>query len=194
AGDPVDGRTLLALAAEIEGHPDNAAAALLGGLAVVGIVEGRPEALRIEPPRALRCVLFVPELPLETKAMRAALPHQVPLRDAAFNVGRAALTVAAFATNRSDLLRASTEDRLHQPYRTAFFPELPALIAAALEAGALGAYLSGAGSTVLAFADSAPIIDRVAAALVDVAGRDGLAGTVRIVAPRSAGAIVIDAA
>ncbi len=134
-GDGLDQRRLLTLSIEIEGHPDNATAALLGGFVVIAMVDGRPETVRFEPPRDLRAVLFIPEKPLSTSAMRAALPHEVPHRDAVFNIGRVALAVAGLAAGRSDVLRAATEDRIHEQYRAEVYPELPKLEAAARAAG-----------------------------------------------------------
>lgn len=192
-GGRLDGRQLLTLAAEIEGHPDNAAAALLGGFVVVSLIDGRPEAIRFDIPRDLRAVLFIPVRPLSTGAMRATLPRDVPHRDAVFNVGRAALGVAALATGRLDLLRATTEDRLHEPYRAAIFPALPALVGAARQAGALGACLSGSGSSVIAFADSMRQITAIEAAFAAVAADLDLSGSVQVVAPRRAGATVVEA-
>lgn len=192
-GGRLDGRQLLTLAAEIEGHPDNAAAALLGGFVVVSVIDGRPEAIRFDIPRDLRAVLFIPVRPLSTGAMRATLPREVPHRDAVFNVGRAALGVAALATGRLDLLRATTEDRLHEPYRAAIFPALPVLVGAARDAGALGACLSGSGSSVIAFADSMRQITAIEAAFAAVAADLDLPGTVQVVAPRRAGATVVEA-
>lgn len=190
-GGRLEASRQLALAVELEGHPDNAAAALLGGFVVVGLVDGRPEAVRFDVPRDLRAVVFVPDTHLATAAMRTALPAVVPHRDAAFNVGRAALAVAAFATGRVELLRAGTEDRLHQAYRAAVYPELPRLLEAARAAGALGACLSGSGSCVIAFGDSMRQLSAIEAALLAAAADAELAGSVRILSPRNAGAVVL---
>ena len=121
--------------------------------------------------------------------MRAALPPTVPHRDATFNVGR----VAGLATGRADLLRVLTEDRLHEPYRAELYPALPHLIAAARAAGAMGACLSGSGSAVIAFGDSVRGLAAVESALLAAAAEADLAGTVRIVMPRNAGAVAIEA-
>lgn len=193
AGDPLDERRLLGLAMQLEGHADNAAAALLGGFVVVAATEGHAQAIHFDPPARLRCVFFVPSVELPTSRMRAVLPAQVPHRDAAFNVGRAALAVAAFASGRIDLLRLATEDRLHQPYRNEVFPALPALIGAALEGGALGACLSGSGSSVVAFTDAAERSTAVESALEAAARAEGLEGTIRTLAPRRLGAVVVEA-
>lgn len=198
AGDILTGRRidrlrLLTLASELEGHPENAAAAMLGGFVVAGIVEGRAEVVRFEPPSRLRAVLFVPDLPLRTSEMRAVLPHAVPHRDAAFNVGRVALGVAGIAAGRYELLRAATEDRLHEPYRARAFPALPRLVGAAREAGAIGACLSGAGSSVIAFGDTMTLVRRIERAFGAVASELGLPGTVATVSLEPRGVTVINA-
>jgi homoserine kinase len=192
-GEPLQRPELLRLATEIEGHPDNAAAALFGGFVVVGQTGEGIEAIRFEAPRDLRAVLFIPERRLETSEMRAVLPERVPLEDAVANLGRVALGVAGLARGRSDILSTLTIDRLHQPYRAAAFPELPKLIDAARRAGALGAALSGSGSTVIAFADSMKALTSIETAFAVVAADADLPGRVEIVAPRDAGARVVAA-
>lgn len=191
AGEPLTTADLLRLATGIEGHPDNAAAALLGGFVVVADLGDRVEALRFDAPRDLRAILFIPERRLSTTEMRRTLPESVPLADAVANMGRVAIGVAGLATGRIDLLRAMTVDRLHEPYRAAAFPELPRLVEAARDAGALGACLSGAGSTILAFADTLAAITRVEAALSAVAADVDLPGRIAVVAPRNSGARVV---
>ncbi|MGZ6271386.1 MAG: homoserine kinase [Candidatus Limnocylindrales bacterium] len=193
AGGRLNQRRLLTLCIELEGHPDNAAAALLGGFVVIALVEGRPETVRFDVPRDLRAVLFIPDVHLSTQAMRAALPREVPHRDAAFNVGRVALGVAGIATGRYELLRAATEDRLHEPYRAEVYPALPKLVAAAREAGAIGACLSGSGSTIVAFGDALRKLTAIESALLAVAAEADLTGVAQIVTPRNAGAVVIEA-
>ncbi len=184
---------MLVLACQAEGHADNAAAAILGGFVVVSHVHGEATAVRIDPPSDLVLALYVPDRPLSTAAMRAALPSTVPLRDAVHNVGAASTLVAAFATGRLGLLRGATEDRLHEPYRAqAVFPELSGLIGAARDAGALGASMSGAGSTVIAFTDDEELAAEVGAAMARWAMAHGLPGRARLARPRSQGAFVID--
>jgi homoserine kinase len=196
-GGSLDRRRMLEIAVDIEGHPDNAAPALLGGFTVSGFVPGPDgalalEAIRFDVPGRLRAVLFIPQLPLATSAMRAALPATVPHADAVHNIAAVGLGVAGIASGRYDLLRALTVDRIHEPYRAAVFPQLPGLVAAAREAGAIGACMSGAGSTILAFADDAETVDRVAAALRARAAADGLSGRVHVAAPQDAGARVVE--
>jgi homoserine kinase len=191
---PLTARELLQLATSIEGHPDNAAAALLGGFVVSAAFATGVESIRFDVPRDLRIVLFIPELRLSTRSMRGVLPPTVPFADAVGNLGRVALGVAGLATGRNDLLAALTEDHLHEPYRAAVFPQLPVLVGAARDAGALGACLSGAGSSVLAFADSAAAVGRVAAAFRSAAAGCELPGRTEVVPARNAGARIISLA
>jgi homoserine kinase len=126
--------------------------------------------------------------------MRAALPAEVRHADAAHNVGRTALVVAALTADRPELLGAMAEDRLHEPYRVAHFAALPDLLAAALKAGALGAALSGAGSTVIALCDGEEAAGVVARALVAAAQAAGLPGRTCVVRPAASGARVVKGA
>jgi homoserine kinase len=183
----------LRIATAVEGHPDNAAAALLGGFVVSAQDGEQIEALRFDAPRDLRAVLFIPDLRLSTREMRKALPAKVPLADAVANLGAVAIGVAGLAAGRTDLLRCLTIDRLHEPYRAAVYPQLPRMVDAAREAGALGACLSGAGSTILAFTDSMATITRIEAAFSAVAADTDLPGRVTVVEPRNAGAKVLSA-
>lgn len=191
AGDTLPLQKLLNVAAEVEGHPDNAAAALLGGFTVAAMDGGRVEAVRFDAPRDLRAVLFVPETRLSTADMRAALPAKVPLADAVSNIGAVGLGVAGLATGRYDLLSFLTVDRLHEPYREKVFPGLRRLVDAAREAGALGACLSGAGSTIIAFVDSMAGMTRVEAAFIAAAADIDLPGKVVVVEPRNTGGAVV---
>jgi homoserine kinase len=191
AGEPLSTAELLGLATEIEGHPDNAAAALLGGFVISVASRDGVDAIRFDAPRDLRAVLFIPDLRLATGAMRAALPATIPLADAVANLGAVAIGVAGLATGRYDLLRRLTIDRLHEPYRAAVYPQLPAMVEAARSAGALGACLSGAGSSILAFADTSAAITRIEQALGSAGVEAGLAGRVTVVGLRNAGARVV---
>ena len=190
-GEPLTSPDLLRLATAIEGHPDNAAAALLGGFTVAAQTEEGVEALRFDAPRDLRAVLFIPDLRLATEEMRRVLPDQVPRADAVSNVTRVAVGVAGIATGRLDLLRLLTVDRLHEPYRAAAFPQLPRLVADARAAGALGACLSGAGSTVIAFTDTVAGVTRLESAFRAVSADTDLPGRIEVVAPRNHGAKVV---
>jgi homoserine kinase len=133
------------LATELEGHPDNVAAAIEGGF----VVCDGPRAHRFEPPMGLEAVLVVPHEAVRTAQARAALPATVPLADAVFNVAHAAMLILGLQTGDWDLIGASLRDRLHQPYRASLYPRSAALLDRAPALGALGATISGAGPTVL---------------------------------------------
>jgi homoserine kinase len=176
-GDPLDNEDLFALGADLEGHPDNIAACLFGGIQVCVTSARGLEHCRVPVSFPLAATVFVPDFPMDTRKARELLPEQVTLETAVYNMGRASLLVAALATGRTDLLRTATEDAVHQPPRQAVFPALPLLIGGALEAGAYGAFLSGAGSSVLALVDPARA-EGVGVALTEVAQRRGVPGQV----------------
>lgn len=139
----------LALAVELEGHPDNVAAALRGGLVLAYRAAGGWRAEALAPAAELRPAVLVPEARLSTVVARAALPREVPLADAAFNVGRAALAVVAL-TARPELLDEALEDRLHQGVRLRLVPEVAEAFARVRAAG-VPVCVSGAGPSLLAF-------------------------------------------
>jgi homoserine kinase len=136
---------LLANATELEGHPDNVAAALCGGFVICA--DG--QATRFDPPTGLEALAVVPEEAVRTRAARAALSEQVPLQDAVFNVAHGALLTLGLARGDWDLLARGLHDRLHQQQRAPLFPRSFELAQRARELGALGASISGAGPTVL---------------------------------------------
>ena len=136
---------LLGHVTELEGHPDNAAAALLGGF----VIATGADVARFEPPDGLEAVVVVPRSAVRTAVARKALPDTVPMADAVANVGRAALLTLGLTTGDLSLVGRGLEDRLHQPYREHLFPRSMALLRRARELGAIGATISGAGPTVL---------------------------------------------
>jgi homoserine kinase len=136
---------LLAAATEVEGHPDNVAAALLGGFVVCA--DGA--ATRFEVPAGLEAIVVVPDDPVRTTEARAALPAEVPIADAVFNVAHASMLVLGLARGEWDLVSRGLQDRLHQPRRAALYPRSLEVADRARELGALGATISGAGPTVL---------------------------------------------
>ena len=133
-------------AAELEGHPDNAAAALLGGF-VICAGDGRP--VRFDPPAGLEGVLAVPPGEVRTSEARAAMPAEVPLAEAVHNVGHASLLVLGLAKDDFSLIGRGLRDLLHQPRRRPLYPRSMELAERAEELGAVGATISGAGPTVL---------------------------------------------
>ncbi|HHY93885.1 MAG TPA: homoserine kinase [Firmicutes bacterium] len=186
-GDPWPGERLLEMACELEGHPDNVAPALWGGLVVSCRSEAGIRFLRLEAPTELHAVLVVPEFVVSTARARQLLPEEVPFPDAVFNLGRTALLVGALVSRRYDLLREAMQDRLHQPYRAPLVPGMEEALEAAREAGALGAALSGSGPSLLAFAvgDSRPIAE----AMQVVLARHGVESTWMTARPTAWGAL-----
>lgn len=142
---------LLDMAVALEGHPDNVAPALLGGVVVSGTVAGKTYAKRFEPPKGLRCVVLTPDFQLSTTASRRALPSSVPLKDAVHNVNCVALLVSALAEGDLELFGSVMQDRLHEPYRKRLIPGMEDAFIAAKEAGALSVALSGSGPSLIAF-------------------------------------------
>lgn len=154
-GSVLDDDEVLRLATEIEGHPDNVAPCLAGGLTVAWTTPDGPRLVRLES-RIGHAVAFVPEQRLATERARGLLPETVPHADAAANAGRAALLVAALTAGLDGVLLDATEDRLHQDYRAPAMPESAALVARLRDAG-VPAVISGAGPTVLAFTTASQV-------------------------------------
>jgi homoserine kinase len=149
-GAYMDDEELLALATDIEGHPDNVAPALLGGLTIAWMQDAQGRALSLQPALGLTATVAIPEQRLPTTAARTLLPAQIPFQDAVHAAGRSALAVAAF-TGHPELLLPATEDRLHQDYRRSAYPQSWELVQELRSAG-VPAAISGAGPTVIAFA------------------------------------------
>jgi homoserine kinase len=143
----------LAVAAAMDGHPENAAASVLGGLITASMVGSRPLATRLALDPDLTFVVIVPDRALATAKARQALPASVPHRDATFNLGRMGMLLAGLADHRL-LRREATEDRLHQTARTPLFPESPVLLAGLVDLGALASCWSGAGPCLLGMCSS----------------------------------------
>jgi homoserine kinase len=141
------GADLLGEAVRLEGHPDNVAAALLGGFVICA--GSGEEPVRFDPPAGLEGVLVIPGAEIPTSEARAAMPVEVPLIDAVHNVGRASLLVLGLASGDFSLIGRGLRDRLHQPRRRSLYPGSMDLIERAEELGAVGGTISGAGPTVL---------------------------------------------
>ncbi len=148
----LDKDRLLQLAAQIEGHPDNVAPALYGGLTACAVDEDEVFCIRLNAPEGLAIGVAIPNFEVSTEEARAILPEQVPFDDAVFNTTRAVCTMAALVGRKWEVLGAMMDDRLHQPYRMPLIPGMAEVIEAAREAGAYGAALSGSGPSVVAFA------------------------------------------
>lgn len=183
---------VLASAVALEGHPDNVVPSLRGGAQVAVLdAQGGVRSCEVRIGTALKAALFIPEVELATSEARAVLPKSVPLSDAVHNLGRAALFVAALSQGRIELLAEAMDDRLHQPQRSALLPWLPEVIAEARAAGAYGAALSGAGTTVVALCGP-DLVKKVAQRMAECGARRGIAGRSEIVDVGVPGASVRD--
>ena len=152
--NPLPSQGLLNAACHLEGHPDNVAAALLGGLtASCQLSDGSAFAARLHWPESLCCIVLTPQLALATSAARSVLPQRVPRADAIFNLQRVALLLQALQSGEYSLLREAFQDRMHQPYREPLVPGLKEALS--LEhPDLLGVCLSGAGPSIAAFAEN----------------------------------------
>ena len=173
AGKPLDRQAVFRLCAELEGHPDNAAPGAFGGFCIApksGPLQRYPVG------EELAFVLLIPDMELETSKARGVLPAKIALSDAALSVGNAAAIAGAFASGDYRKLAGCFEDRLHQPYRAKLMPFLDDVIAAGCSAGALGGWLSGAGSTIACAALRRP--DKVANAMIAACGLESACAVV----------------
>ena len=187
-------KDLLEMAATIEGHPDNVAAAVMGGMQLV-ISDTTEEGQRlytvpVNVPSDLHAVIFVPDVRISTEDARAVLPESVPMDDAVHNMSRVGLLVASMATNHPEFLAVATQDRLHQPYRHPLFTAMKVIFKAALDAGALGVFLSGSGSTVLALTKGREMT--VAYEMAEAARQTSVEGKVSVTQPTVLGAHLVE--
>ena len=160
-------KDILNMAVQIEGHPDNVAPAILGGI-VSGVVKKEEDFkyIKIKPPKNLKAIVSIPDFYLSTEIARNILPKEITRKDAIFNISRAALLTSALFSNRLDLLEIATEDKIHQDYRAKFIPNLNQLFKETNKAGAYSVTISGAGSSILALAkDDKNIIEKVSKAM-----------------------------
>jgi len=158
AGNELAGRVLseseiIRMAVEMDGHPDNVLPALVGGMVIACMDDGRVEHFRFEPSENIKFALIIPDFYLPTKEARKVIPETITVKEAVFNISRAALVTAAFLTGKLDLLRIGVEDRIHQPYRKHLIPHWDIIKGYAEQLGAKGFFLSGAGPTLVAVLD-----------------------------------------
>jgi homoserine kinase len=190
-GGAVGEERILQTAVEMEGHPDNVVPSLRGGAQVcVRSAEDRIITCPIHIGRALKAALYIPDQELATSAARAVLPQEVSFEDAVHNLGRAALLVAALSQGRIELLAEAMDDRLHQTARAGLLPWMPPLLESARAAGALGAALSGAGTTLCALCISDSVRE-VAKAMMAAGAALGVAGKAEVVDVGVPGASVV---
>lgn len=171
----------LGVAARVDGHPENAAASVVGGLIAATTVRGAVRAVRLPLDGGLEFVAVVPDRPLATAKARQVLPQQVSRADATFNLGRLTLLLAGLA-DRALLIKEATEDRLHQDYRSPLFPEAPQVLARLVAGGALAACWSGAGPSLLGVCEASDT-ERVRAGAIKALEEIGVAGRVLVLRP-----------
>ncbi len=189
-GRPFHRDQLLEWAADLEGHPDNVAAALIGGLTIVVRKDDRLLTKKILVPE-VHVALAVPELPFSTRTARAGLPTEVPMTDAVFNLGRMPLVVEALRTGDFELLGQVMDDRLHQANRLKLIPGGRAAWVAAQTAGAAAVAISGSGPSLVAFVSLASDANAVARAMADAFAAEGVAARPLGLAASAAGATVV---
>jgi homoserine kinase len=178
AGLPLSRENALRYASEIEGHADNAGAALHGGLVVTyAQTGGWMGAMRLAWPKMIRVIAVTPAIGLATKKSRAVLPAQVPRDDAVRNLQRSALFIAAIETRRYDLIWDAMQDRLHQTYRQKLIPGLAEVLAIPQIPGLLGLALSGSGPSIVALATAG--FDEIGKVIAACFERAGVAATIR---------------
>lgn len=152
-GNPLDQQNILDLAASIEGHPDNSTPAILGGFCTALLEYGKVWSVRVPIADKVDFVAFIPKFELSTEKARAAIPAMIPHHDAVFNLARAALLTGSMVNGDLKNIGVAVGDCLHQPYRFKLIPQGEEVVRSAKGLGALGAFISGAGPTIIAMVD-----------------------------------------
>ena len=166
-GGGLSKQDIVEIATKIEGHPDNVAPAVLGGVTVSAQTGERVNSVRFLPHIELKFIVAVPDYEVPTRLARAALPKYIAHADGVFNAARSALLTAALFSGDRQGMAAALEDKLHQPHRAYLMPGMKQVFAAAKQAGAIGAVISGAGPTMLAIADGSADCQAIGAAMVN---------------------------
>ncbi len=169
-----------------EPHPDNLLPAWKGGFITALLDNGKTFYSKIPFPQEVKAVVVIPDFELSTEEARSVLPEKIPLKDGIFNVQRVALFLSAIQNKRFELLKVAMEDRFHQPYRKKLIPGFDNVIKNAYDAGALGASLSGAGSTILALADKN--FDEIGKAMKQAFEREGIKSDYKVLEVDTEGA------
>ena len=179
---------ILNFATELEGHPDNVAASLYGGIVVSAQEDAQVHTVRLQCPPVLSVVLAIPDFPLSTEQARGVLPTSVSFTDAIYNTSRSTLLIASIATGQFEMLPVAMKDRLHQPYRASLIPGFDDVAKAATAAGSLSVALSGAGPTIAAYC--LDHTDRVAQQMQSAFKKHQIASDIKILKPDANGASV----
>ena len=190
-GNTLSKNEIVQLATEIEGHPDNVAPAILGGMTISYVDNGRASSLKFLPLKPFKLVAVVPDMPLATSLARRAIPKTVPHQDAVFNTSRAALLVGAMLTGDYQHLAAGLDDRLHQPYRAHLIPGMEDAFKAAVNNGAFNAIISGAGSTLMAYVPINVSCEAVGEAMCKALSEHDLHSVFHVLGIDTEGAVVL---
>lgn len=191
AGEPLELDHLYDMATAIERHPDNVGASLVGGIVAAAWDGKHTTYVRIEPDCHLSTVVAIPQFQLATKQARGVLPTQVDAASAVFNISRASLLVAALSNGRYDVLSEAMKDCLHQPYRAPLIPGMTYILEHAVQYGALGAALSGAGPTLLAMIDKRRNSHELVTFMKDIFAEHRIEAIVKELEPSREGAVCI---
>lgn len=186
--EPFSRSELLDFATEFEGHPDNVAASLLGGLVISMMNDDHVHWIQLDCDSDLQVVVAIPNFSLSTKAARGVLPQTVDFADAIHNVSRSSMLVAAIATGKLEMLSLAMADRLHQPYRTPLIPGFDDVAESAMQAGALSVALSGAGPSIAAYCTTST--NEVATQMVGAFERHQISCDIKVLSIDSTGATV----
>ena len=146
---------LLNFACEIEGHPDNTTPALLGGLTVSAVDNGKVYSAAMQVAEKFRFALLIPDFQLKTERSRAALPEKYSKQDAVYNLSRSALMAASLTGGKAENIRVAVQDKLHQPFRADLIPHCDEIFELTYQNGSLGTYISGAGPCIMSIIESA---------------------------------------
>tara|TARA_Y100000590_G_scaffold469346_1_gene656404 strand:- start:15567 stop:16478 length:912 start_codon:yes stop_codon:yes gene_type:complete len=180
---------LLLIANNLEGHPDNASATIFGGCQIVIKDQDKLISSSIPLSNELSTILFIPDINTVTKSSRKKLPDQIPLEDAVYNIGRTGLLIKSLMSNDYNNLNLATQDKLHQQYRLIENPRINNILKAATSYGALGAFLSGSGPTVLALAKNKEFT--IGYEMAEAAAKSGIKGYIKITKPAKKGTHII---
>ena len=192
AGSPLSNDELLTLATELEGHPDNVAPALFGGLVISNYENGKILTHHIAVKNNIFIIAVIPEFQVSTKLGRELLPKLITMEDAAFNISRVSFLITAFLTGNYQLLDVGMEDKLHQQYRSKLIPGFEAAIRDAKSAGALGVALSGSGPTIVAFSTKSNKLENISLSIKNAFKEFGVNVSIQELIPDNFGAKVIN--
>jgi homoserine kinase len=180
---------LLEMAVEIEGHPDNVAPCIYGGMRLITVDDKNLYTVPIPVPDDLNAVVFIPDVEISTKEARRVLPDQISQQDAVFNMSRVGLLVASMFSDNPEYLKIATQDKMHQPYRQKIFTPMKVIFKGAIDGGATGVFLSGSGSTIIAFSKDHEMT--VGYEMAEAARQCSIEGTLKIMKHSSKGAHTI---